>query len=144
MSARDRVAGFPVVVELPVQWGDMDAYGHVNNTAFFRYFETARIEYLVRCGFAELHERDGIGAILHSTSCRFRRPLVFPDRVLSATRVSRREEDRFEMEYVLVSLEQDVVAAQGTGIVVSYDYRAGSVTPIPEDVVRGMEALAAP
>lgn len=143
MSARSRVEGFPIVVELPVQWGDMDAYGHVNNVAFFRYFESARIEYLVGCGFADSYERHGIGAILHSTSCRFRRPLAYPDRVLSATRVSRRREDRFEMEYVLVSLEQDAVAAEGTGVVVSYDYGAGAVTPIPEDVVRRMEAMAA-
>ena len=40
--------GYPVTVEIPVAWGDMDAYGHVNNTMYFRYFETARIAYFYR------------------------------------------------------------------------------------------------
>ena len=39
---------FPLVVEIPVQWGDQDAFGHVNNAAYFRWFESARI---VDCTF---------------------------------------------------------------------------------------------
>src|SRR5205807_2006177 len=42
------LAGFPVVVELPVNWGEMDAYRHVNNVVYFRYFENARLEYFRR------------------------------------------------------------------------------------------------
>ena len=34
---------YPVIIELPVAWGDMDAFAHVNNTAYFKYFESARI-----------------------------------------------------------------------------------------------------
>ena len=41
------LAGWPVIVEIPVQWGELDAYGHVNNTVFFRWFESARIHILV-------------------------------------------------------------------------------------------------
>jgi hypothetical protein len=35
-----------------VRWGDMDFYGHVNNTVYFRYFEQARVEWLEQAGFA--------------------------------------------------------------------------------------------
>ena len=34
---------YPVVIEQPLIWGDMDAYQHVNNTVYFRYFEDVRI-----------------------------------------------------------------------------------------------------
>ena len=44
------LAGFPVVVSWPVQWGDQDAFGHVNNTIYFRWFESGRIAYLKRLG----------------------------------------------------------------------------------------------
>lgn len=141
MSAKSMVEGFPVVVELPVQWGDMDAYGHVNNVVFFRYFESARVEYLVRCAFTSSYEEHRVGAILHSTSCRFRRPLFYPDRVLSATRLAGLEEDRFEMEYRVVSSEQEAVVAEGTGVVVSFDYDARAKVPIPDGVLRGIEEL---
>lgn len=133
--------GYPVVVRLPVQWGEMDAYDHVNNVVFFRQFESARVRYLVECGFVASYEEDRVGAILHSTSCRFRRPLRYPDTVLVGARAEEVAEDRFVMGYRTVSLEQDAVAAEGTGTVVSYDYLEETKTPIPPDVRRGIREL---
>jgi len=34
---------FPVVATIPVKWGDMDAFQHVNNVIYFRYFETYNV-----------------------------------------------------------------------------------------------------
>src|SRR5256885_13000540 len=75
------LAEFSLTVDIPVQWGELDAYGHVNNTVFFRYFETLRVLYLVRSGFTESYAKDKVGAILHSTECRFRKALFYPDTV---------------------------------------------------------------
>lgn len=130
---------YPVVISIPVQWGEMDAYGHVNNTVVFRYFESARIEYLERCGFAESWEQRRIGAILHSTDCRFRRPLFYPDTVLVGARALDVGTDRFTMGYRVISKAHNAVAAEGSGVIVSYDYAAGAKTAIPDDVRRGIE-----
>jgi acyl-CoA thioester hydrolase len=135
------LAGFPVVLRLPVQWGDMDAYGHLNNTIFFRYFESARVDYLERCGFARSWEVDRIGAILHSTACRVREPLFYPDTVSVGGRCSHLEEDRFTMEYRIVSESSGRLAAEGVGVVVSYDYETGAKTAIPAGVRVGIERL---
>ena len=35
---------------IPIRWGDMDAMGHVNNTVYFRYLETIRIEWMQSIG----------------------------------------------------------------------------------------------
>lgn len=128
------LAGFPVVIELPVQWGEMDAYGHVNNTVLFRYFESARMAYFQRCGFTGSYERDKIGAILHSTSCRFRRPLFCPDTALVGTRVGDVGEDRVTMEYRVVSRTQNETVAEGSAIIVSYDYNRACKAPLPPAV----------
>lgn len=135
------LSDFPVVIQLPVQWGEMDAYGHVNNAVLFRYFESARMAYLERCGFVSSYDRDRIGAILHSTSCRFRRPLFCPDTVLVGTRVGAVGEDRFTMEYRVVSRAQGATVAEGDAVVVSYDYRANRKVPLPEAVRAGIAAL---
>lgn len=141
-EARRRLEGFPATIEVPVQWGDMDAYGHVNNTVYFRYFESARIEYLDRCGFLESFDSRGVGAILHSTSCRFRRALTYPDTVLVGGRAIEVGEDRFVMEYRVVSIRQEaLVVAEGDGVVVSFDYGEGTKTALPEEVRRRIEAL---
>ena len=133
--------GFPVILRIPVQWGELDAYGHVNNAVFFRYFESARIAYLERCGFIESYERQKIGAILHSTSCRFRRPLFYPDTALVGARRTGVQDDRFTMIYRIVSETQNAIVAEGEGVVVSYDYGAERKAPIPANVLEGLERL---
>jgi acyl-CoA thioester hydrolase len=137
------LAAYPVTIELPVQWGDMDAYGHVNNTVFFRYFESARMAYLDRSGFVAAHAQRRIGAILHSTTCRFRQPIRYPDTVQVGTRSSHVEEDRFTMEYAMVSLDRNAIVAEGTAIIVSFDYAAGKKVGLPDDVRRQLEQIEA-
>jgi acyl-CoA thioester hydrolase len=136
--------GFPAVLTLPVQWGEMDAYGHVNNTVFFRYFESARIAYLDLCGFLESYDRDRVGAILHSTSCRFRAPVFHPDTVQVGARAVSVEDDRFTMQYRLVSFATGTVVAEGQGIVVAFDYRTREKTALPPTVreqIRHLDGL---
>ncbi|HEX6750081.1 MAG TPA: thioesterase family protein [Longimicrobium sp.] len=128
------LSAYPVVVELPVFWGDMDWFRHVNNIVFFRYFESARIEYLERIGFRQEAENGGVGPILHSTQARFRRPLEWPDFVLVGARTVDVAEDRFTQEYRIVSRAQGEVAAEGGGILVSYDYANGRKVPLPPAV----------
>jgi acyl-CoA thioester hydrolase len=135
------LSAFPVVIRTMVHWGEMDAYGHLNNTVFFRYFETARIAFLDRCGLLASYDRDRVGAILHSTDCRFRRPLFYPDDLLVGARTLAVSDDRFTMGYRVVSLSQDAVAADGTGIVVAYDYGVGRKVPLPDAVRAGVLAL---
>lgn len=138
---RGLVAGFPVVVELPVAWGEMDSMGHVNNIVYFRYFETARIAYFERVAFLEEMRASGVGPILAATQCRFKEPLTYPDRVLAGARASQLAEDRFLMHYVVVSEARGRIAAEGDGRIVSYDYRAQKKAPLPERVRSAIESL---
>src|SRR5262245_46892162 len=127
----EALAQFPVVTEDIVRWGDLDALGHVNNTLFFRYFETARITYFDRIGWPASAHR-GIGPILGSTSCRFRRPLRYPDRLKVGARVRELGEDRFTMEYAIWSEAQETIAASGEAVIVSFDYEHGRKVSIPD------------
>ena len=139
----DLLADYPVVLTIPVQWGELDAYGHVNNTVLFRYFESARVAYLDRCGFLESYDKDRIGAILHSTDCRFRRPLLHPDTIQVGTRAVTVDSDRFTMAYMVVSLSHEDVVAEGSGIVVSFDYEARQKADLPDSVRKGIASLEA-
>jgi acyl-CoA thioester hydrolase len=139
--SEELLAGFPVVIGIPVQWGEMDAYGHVNNTVLFRYFESARIAFLERCRFIEAYDREKVGAILHSTACRFRRPLFYPDTAIVATRATEVGTDRFSMQYRVISESQAAVAAEGSGVIVSYDYVERKPVPIPDYVAAALSEL---
>ena len=130
----DPLAGFPVVVEQAVVWGEMDAYRHVNNVVYFRYFENARIAYLDRVGWMRSREETGLGPIVASTSARYRKPLSYPDHLLVGVRAGELQSDRVTIEYRLVSARWDAVATDGQAVVVSFDYRQGRKAPIPDAV----------
>jgi len=125
--------GFEVVVTIPVAWGDMDAFHHVNNTRYFRYFEDARIAYFERTGIAAATGRpSGVGPILASTSCRFKEPIAYPDEVQVGARVVSVGRSSFKMEYRIVSVALHEVAAEGQAVIVAYNYDEERKVMIPE------------
>src|SRR5229473_4248324 len=116
------LAGHPVVVELPVVWGEMDSYQHVNNVVYFRYFENARLEYFRRLDWFAYEKETGIGPILASTQCRFRQALTYPDAIRIGARVVTVDADRFTFDYRLVSERLGSIAADGQGVIVTYNH----------------------
>jgi len=126
--------GYPVLIEIPIAWGDMDAFQHVNNVAYFRYFESARILYSEQLGLHKLKDETGIGPILGATSCKYRVPLTYPDTVTVGAKITDIAQDRFSMKYVVFSHRHQKVAAEGDGLVVMYDYREGKKTDIPKEI----------
>jgi acyl-CoA thioester hydrolase len=136
----DALQTFPVVIDELVRWGDLDALGHVNNTLFFRYFESARVAYLEKIGFS-LDPTQRVGPILGSTECRFRRPLRYPDRLKVGAKVATLSEDRFTMEYAVWSETQATVAGQGTAIIVAYDYVERRKTGVPDAIRDALKSL---
>lgn len=132
-----------MVTEIPVAWGEMDAFQHVNNIIYFRYFESGRIAYFERAGLMQEMAESGIGSILASASCKFKFPLTYPDRVLVGTRVGEIGTDRFVMYYRIVSTRHDRVSAEGDGVIVSYDYRMKQKTELPAAVRNRIEAMEA-
>lgn len=126
---------FPVVIEIPIAWGEMDALQHVNNMVYFRYFESVRVAYLEKIDFITLAETDGIGPILAATQCRYKVPLTYPDTIRVGARAHRVEKDRFFMKYTVVSRKHGKIAAEGEAEIVAYDYRSLSKAEIPETVV---------
>jgi len=132
---------FPVVVEFPVAWGEMDALGHVNNTVYFRYFESARVAYLTKINFIDPASNNGIGSILASTQCDFRKALTYPDTVAIGARVTEISSDRFTMEYRVVSQRLHKIAAEGKGVIVSYNYREKRKEKLPAAIRENIQAV---
>jgi len=66
-------------IQITVAWGEMDAFQHVNNVVYFKYFESARINYFEETGINAHMQTTGVGPILGNTQCRFKAPLTYPD-----------------------------------------------------------------
>lgn len=133
--------GFPEVIEVPIWWGDQDAFGHVNNTVPLRWFESSRIAYMGRVGLSELYATRKTGPILASITTNYRSQLHFPDRVFVGARVSRIGRSSFTMDHVAVSAASNALAVDGTSTLVVFDYNAGRSEPLPEQIRLAIEHL---
>ena len=61
---------------ISIRWGDMDPYRHINNTAYFRYMEQARIEWMTSLGFSSVAEKEAM--IMVNGFCNFYKQAGFP------------------------------------------------------------------
>jgi acyl-CoA thioester hydrolase len=135
------LSDYPVVVTLPLQWGDQDAFGHVNNTLPIRWFETARVAYLEQSGMSQMMQTGGIGPILASVTCNYRRQLHYPDRISIGARIAKIGRSSMIMEHAVYSEKLGAIAADGTSTVVIFDYEANRTTRIPADIRKAFEEL---
>jgi len=120
-------------IPILTQWGEMDAFGHINNIWSFRYFEGIRIhqfnkvcEFLKASGHGDVAEgfmrAKGVGPILSATGCKYKRPGTFPDTLLVGVRVSDISADRLTHNYRIVSEKNDWLMSEGTADIVAFDY----------------------
>jgi acyl-CoA thioester hydrolase len=137
----ERQPRHPVSVTIPVAWGDMDAFQHVNNVTFARWQETARVACLSRLGLME--RTDGIGPIVARLAIDYRRPLTFPDTVRVDASITRVGNSSFGVAYRFASQAQEVVAATGEDVIVLVDYNSGKSTPLDEPLRARLAALGA-
>lgn len=136
--------GYPVSISVSVHWGELDALGHVNNTRYFTWFETARIECFRRVGLAT-EGTPSIGPILAHTRCDFLAPVHYPAVVEVGARIGGLGNTSFTMDYLARRLDADDAAtdvARGQGVIVLIDYRSGRKIPLPADLRAQLEALA--
>jgi len=66
--------------EITTRWSDNDAYGHVNNTVYYGWFDTAVNAWLVEAGLLDIAGGDSIGLVVE-TGCRYARSLAYPEPV---------------------------------------------------------------
>ena len=125
---------FTVVVDLNIEWGDMDALRHVNNIEYFKYFQAARIAYFEKIDSESVMGETRLSSILASTQCKFTYPLAFPDSVSVGVRVDAMADQYFTMKYAVVSQKHQRLAAIGDAKVVMFDYVNNKKASIPSEI----------
>jgi len=133
---------WPVEIEIPVAWGEMDAYGHVNNIVYLRWFESCRVAFFRLSGVTERVKSEGIGPILARTTIDYRYAVSYPDRVRTSTTVTRLGNSSFTMLYRVVSLETGKLAAEGEGVIVMVNFEKESAVPLWPELRSAIERIS--
>ncbi len=144
-AAPNQVPQLVHTMRMSIRWGDMDAMGHVNNTNYFRYIESARIAWLEQVG--GLLNPDGQGPVIVSASMNFIRQLTYPGDIEVRTFVSppgrSSVEVSHEIRLVGADGEAGAVHAEGTAKVVWVDFKIGKSAPLPDSLRAALPAAAA-
>lgn len=126
----DELLKYPVIYQQNVAWGDMDAFGHVNNVVYYRYMESARIAYFDQLNiFAQ-----NIYTVVASNQCQYLKPVVYPDQLQIATRVEEIRNSAIRMHYMLWSEQQNTLVAKGDAVIVFIDQIEMKKTLIPTEI----------
>jgi len=133
-------SGFAVVRTIPTRWMDNDHYGHVNNVAYYSFFDTAVNGWLMEATGTDVRELDAIG-IVAETSCRFLKELSFPEEVHAGLRLERLGRSSIVYHVGLFRESDEEPAAVGRFVHVYVDARSREVVPVPEPVRKAVSRL---
>jgi acyl-CoA thioester hydrolase len=116
---------------IEVRWGDMDAQGHVNNAVYFTYLESARVELIRKTGYKGKQAGDAEGPALVTTSCDFKRQVVYPAILDVGARIERIGRRSFETSYGIFVHDTDQLVASARSVNAWVDYAAQRAVELP-------------
>ncbi len=117
-------------MRIPVRWGDMDAYNHVNNTIYFRYCEQARVEWSEKAGFVVRTDQE-TGPVIVNAACTFLLPITYPATVLLDMYAGKPGRSSLMTWYELRVEGDDRLYADASAKLVWMDHRSGASVPLP-------------
>ncbi len=123
---------FKLQKKIPVNWGDMDAFQHVNNTIYLKWIESARVDYLAQFVTGRFSENN-LGPILARIDCRYVFPLTYPDTVIVGYRASEILEDRIIGESRVYSEKHQRLSAISYNTIMAYDFKELKKAAIPKE-----------
>lgn len=123
--------GFKVKLVLRIDWSEMDILGHVNNVMYFKYIQAARVNYWEAMGFTEQLGAGGLGPMLASCTCQFKKPLYYPGQVTILSRVDYIKNTSFGISHRLLNDREEVVA-EAQDVVVAYDFSSNQKVNMPQ------------
>ena len=132
----------PIHTKINVAWGEMDALQHVNNVVYFRYFETARIDFFNQINLLEDLQKTGIGPVISENNARYKRPVTFPDTVLVGVTISDIQADRFMMHYNVFSQAQNALTTIGSSLVVMFNFKTGKKANLSEPLLAALKTYS--
>ena len=133
-------SNFRIWRKFSTRWADNDAYGHVNNTVYYEWFDSAVNGWMVEQGMLNIQEGDPI-ALVVETRCAYFAALAFPQDVQVGLAVA--ELGRSSIRYRIgVFGDGEAASAQGEFVHVVVDRTTRRPVEIPQDWRSKLEAIS--
>ncbi|RZK48587.1 MAG: acyl-CoA thioesterase [Pedobacter sp.] len=122
---------FRYKTSIEIRFKDIDMLGHVNNATYFTYMEVGRTKYWEN---AIKWDWSKTGVIIGDASIKYFKPIYLKDKLHMYIRTSRIGNSSFDLEYLLVKIENgaEVICSSGKTACITYCYSTKKSIPIPE------------
>ncbi|MCD6018607.1 MAG: hypothetical protein K0S53_1728 [Bacteroidetes bacterium] len=118
-------------LNLRIDWSELDVFGHVNNVAFHKYAQAARLNYVEQIGLMNLYQTKKIGFMVAETNCRFKKELLFPGTIHIETKMEFAKNTSFALEHTMTNDQGELVAI-ARDVLVVFDFAKKEKCLIPE------------
>lgn len=134
-------ADFKAWRKMTTRWADNDAYGHVNNTVYYEWFDSAVNAWMVEQGLLDIANGDPI-ALVVETRCTYAAPLEFPQTVEIGLAVTELGRSSIRYRVGIFAEGSKSAAAEGEFVHVVVDRASRRPVEIPSDWRSKIEAIS--
>lgn len=127
-------------LSIRIDWSEMDVFGHVNNVMFMKYTQASRVNYWEKIGLDGSFSTKGIGPILVSTACQFKKPLFFPGNIVVKAKVDFIKNTSFGISHKIFN-DKNELCAQAQDVVVTYNFSTNEKVLFPTWLREKIEEL---
>ncbi len=138
MNQRDSKNAYYYVTEISTRWSDNDIYGHVNNVAYYSYFDTVVNQYLIEHGELDIQADRVVGFVV-SSSCDYYAPIVYPQKIQAGLRVNKLGNKSVEYGVAIFLIGEEQARAAGSFTHVFVNRETGQSVDIPQRIRQALD-----
>ncbi|MBW6466017.1 MAG: acyl-CoA thioesterase [Brevefilum sp.] len=118
---------------ITVRFADLDPQGHVNNSVYLTYLESARLGYYEQAGIWGPEAGIKTGMVVAHIDIDYLAPIFFGQAIQVGVKLARLGQKSFTLAFVIETVPGKVPLATGTSVMVAYDSNAGQSITVPPD-----------
>jgi acyl-CoA thioester hydrolase len=118
---------------ITVRFADLDPQGHVNNSVYLTYLESARLGYYETVGIWAREAGMKTGMVVAHIDIDYLAPIFFGQVIQVGVRLARLGHKSFTLAFVIETVSGKVPLARGTSVMVTYDSTTEQSIPVPPD-----------
>lgn len=119
---------FPFPIKQAVLWGEMDAFNHINNVSYFRYFETGRVEFFNKTDLWQFFFDEKVRIVVGKLDCNYLREIKHPEIIEISVAIKKMGNSSLVVHQLVKNSNNDI-CAHGEGIIVATDPITGKSKP---------------
>ncbi|WP_169737692.1 acyl-CoA thioesterase [Prolixibacter bellariivorans] len=131
---------FPLQLSRKIDWSGLDYFGHVNNISYFRYIQTARVNYMEHIGLVESYSTEKKGPIVASCKCDFIQPLFYPGDITIRSSINFIKKTSFGIYHQILN-DKGEIAADAQDVMVMFDFEKNAKSPVTAELREIIEQL---